>query len=134
MLALFLLSCARNVETMDSEYSALDSGSCLPNVFVSPTEFHFGVEAGTSETGSVTVTNLGCSTLRLDGLTLADPDQPWALIAVGSILVPSEMSTSFDVVFSPVEVGEFNTTARMETNDPDAPTTSVLLFGVAIGG
>ncbi len=108
--------------------------SCASSIALSPAEFHFGLEVGQSDQEKVTISNLGCATLNINNLTLADPDQPYALGALGSILLPPDASTTFTVTFAPTEVGEFNTAIHVESNDPDSPITSVLVYGAAIEG
>ncbi len=127
LLSSLLLAC-----DAPESYYAQGYSDCESNLFVSPTEFHFGLDAGHTDQETVTLTNLGCGTLNVDDLWLADPDQPYTLSAPGSILLPEDGSTTFSVTFAPTEVGEFNTAILVETNDPDSPSTSVLLSGVAI--
>lgn len=122
-------------ETVDSSGDDTPKDTdCPANILVSPTEFHFGVDVGQTDQETVTLSNEGCDTLNTDDLSLADPEQPFTLGALGSILLPPGASTTFTVTFAPTEVGEFNTSLLIESNDPDEPSATVSLYGVAIDG
>jgi hypothetical protein len=106
-------------------------------LYTSASSLNFGlVEAGfTSDTSSITINNIGSSTLTLSGISHAQssftllnlPSFPANLNAFDSITVR--------IVFHPTVHGTVNDTIAIASNDPSSPVTRIALRakGIVIG-
>jgi PGF-pre-PGF domain-containing protein len=111
------------------------TGRIAPVVDVDPANLTFGqVTVGSTETASVTVSNVGTAPLSVDNLILAgsDPGQ----FAIDSSSVPTTLApgenTTIEMAFEPTSGGAKTARLDIETNDTDAPTTPVSLSGSGV--
>lgn len=111
----------------------LDSGP-HPRIHLDPEHIDFGAvdpDDDDEHVDVVTVTNAGEADLHIQNIELDDPDLPFAITAIQSVLVSPDNSTRFEVIFDPDSVGSWQGLVLIDTDDPDLPLAEVLLQGEA---
>ena len=104
-----------------------------PDIVVEPTAIDFGgVAVGDSVTETVTVSDVGDAALQIESLSLADPDAPFAVSAITSVLVPVQGSATFTVTFAPLASSAAPSAVQLVSNDPDEPIVEIALVGEPI--
>ncbi|MCB9763471.1 MAG: choice-of-anchor D domain-containing protein [Alphaproteobacteria bacterium] len=107
----------------------------VPDIAVNPLEIDFGplaVGDGASLSEVVTITNEGEGDLHIQAITLEDPETPFEVGAIGSVLVPPGQATTFVVTFSPETAASNSGTVLVQSDDPDESVVEVLLLGDGI--
>lgn len=131
-LALLFSACAPVHETGGSGEQVWDT-RCRTDLEVSPEELDFGtVPVGPiSPSATVTLTATPCWEVAIWDLELQDPDAPFLLGRVGTVIIPAGQGTSFDVRFEPV-VGAWATKVLIDSSDWEEPTHTVVLRGEGV--
>jgi hypothetical protein len=105
-----------------------------PQITVSPANIDFGnVEAGTSSSPhSVTIRSVGSENLTVSGIS--DPGSPFSLSSLPTlpVVIPPGGTETFEVTFSPLTAGVFNSTITVTSDDPSDPTKDVTLTGEGV--
>ncbi len=132
---LALAACSENsLVTKDGTIDDVDDSSA-PDIVVSPESHDFdalSVDGVTTQTQEFTITNEGDASLQLTSVELDDPNAPFSLSALGTVLVEPGGSTAFSVTFQPITAEEVSATVFVQSNDPDEPNVPVALTGSGI--
>lgn len=102
---------------------ALAGTGVQPALQVSPTSIDFGtVNVGSRASASVSLTNIGCSTLTIASIALTKADTGFSLDTSGtsSPLAPGS-STMFSVTFSPLAGGPVDNSVAIVSDAPSSP-------------
>jgi Abnormal spindle-like microcephaly-assoc'd, ASPM-SPD-2-Hydin len=106
------------------------SGSSSPQLSTSPTHDFGNVTLNTVATGALTLTNSGASNLTVSSISVTG-----AGFAAGRLKLPAKISAGgnviLDITFSPKTAGNYSGSVSIASDDPDNPTTTVNLTGVA---
>lgn len=107
-----------------------------PDIRVTPCDYDFGaVPIGESAEVKMKIEEVGGGSLALGGITTEEPDGPYFLDPVGSVLLPSGSRTSFVVHFAPEPGTPVQARLRnylyIDSNDPDEPRVYCKLSGQA---
>ena len=113
----------------------------VPSISVTPanTTFQGVVNAGATASKTVTITNLGGASLVIpaSGITLAgtSPGQ-FSLTSVPTLplTIPTGQSATVGIALVPTVAGPSSATLQIASNDPNNPTTTVKLSGLAFAG
>ena len=135
MTLLALLACTDYNIQGTTEATDQITDDRAPDILVTPLEIDFGalaVRDAAQATEIVTITNEGEGDLHLTGISTSDPDAPFDLLPVGSVLVPPGQSTDFAVTFAPETAQTYTASVLIDSDDPDEPTVEVVLFGDGI--
>ena len=135
MTLLALLACTDYNIQGTSEATDQITDDRVPDIVVTPMNIDFGaleVGSGAQATEIVTISNEGEGDLHLTGISINDPDAPYSLLPVSSVLVPPGQSADFGVVFAPETALSYPAVAYIESDDPDEPTVEVTLNGDGI--
>lgn len=99
--------------------------SGAPDITVSPALLSVSLEPGGTTSRTLTIGNVGATDLAWS--LVEDPDEDWLSVAPTSDTVPQSGNTNVTVGFSAVglTVGNYNTTLRISSNDPDESPTNV---------
>lgn len=109
-------------DTGDSGDSGDDSDACA---MVDPTSIDFGsLPVASADMQRVTVTNCGAGTLNISALSLATGDA-FRIGNLGAIVLPSGLSTVFDVTFQPPLATDWADTVSLFANDADNPEITI---------
>ena len=84
------------------------------------------------QTEVITISNSCTGDLEIYDLALQNPDYPFNLGTIGTVLVPSMSSTDFTVTFEPPTSSAWNTKILIDSNDPETPTATVDLYGEGV--
>jgi hypothetical protein len=91
-------------------------------LFDGPNTLDFGLAAaGSSSTKTVTIRSTGTAPLTDLAVTRTSDGTPadFAIGTLGATTVPRDMSTAFDITFSPAAAGVRNATLQIASNDPE---------------
>lgn len=128
-----LVGCNEYGIVEDPDNIGVIDDNLVPDIEVDPASIAFGqVEAGLSVTEVVNVYNNGEGDLHILDIVLDDPEAPYDIGAIGSILVPPGSSTNFSVTFNPETAMNNNAKVLIDSDDPDEPTVEVALIGDGI--
>ena len=104
-----------------------------PDIAVSPTAIDFGqITLGANAATTVTIHNNGSADLTVSAIS--DPGGAFALTnlpTLTAIICPGN-TTTFDVTFSPAEIGATAASVNISSNDPDSPIVEIQLTGEGI--
>lgn len=106
----------------------------VPDIEVTPTEVDFGALPVTADgsTQVINVSNVGLGDLHILSVEMEDPTSPFEIGAIGTVLLPSTLSTTFTVSFYPETASSNTGTVLIQSDDPDEPVTEVVLMGDGI--
>ncbi|MEK6289067.1 MAG: choice-of-anchor D domain-containing protein [Acidobacteriota bacterium] len=102
-----------------------------PVIVVAPTSIDFGsVRVTQSDTKTITITNAGAANLILSGIS--DPGGPFSIVNKPALplTIPSTGSVTLSVRFAPTSAGVANGSFTIQSNDPNAPVSTVSLSGI----
>lgn len=105
-----------------------------PSAGIAPPQVNFGkVKVGSAAPGAFTVSSLSRASVQVNAITLEDGSAPGgaSAFALGEIptIVEGLQETTVNLTFAPDGVKAFEALAKVETNDPENPTLTVLLSG-----
>lgn len=130
-----LAACSENtLVTKDGTIDDVDDSSA-PDIVVTPESHDFSslaVDGVTTATQEFTVANEGDASLQITSVELDDPNAPFTLSALGSVLVEPGGTTAFSVTFQPLTAEPVSATVYVSSNDPDEPNVPVALTGSGI--
>ena len=107
------------------------AGTGTPQISV-PTAFDFGnVTIGTDQIWNMNINNTGSGDLIIDGLDFQD-NSAFSTSASFPITIEPGENETIAVVFEPTEIGFYDETALLETNDPAALTVEISLSGIGL--
>ena len=114
--------------------------SATPEMSVSPSAVDFGeVLVGAPNSVNVTITNTGGVDLELTGISIAPPENDFDIPLLSSGLPPAFPVTiapgnavSFNVTYTPSELGVDEDKVKISTNDPLNPVVEVPLDGEGV--
>lgn len=127
-LLLFALAACGPEETSDG----IPSADGAPHLTLDPLLLDFGPVAVTDAAEhalEVTIGNTGDGDLHILNLEIEDPDAPFSLTGIGSVLVPPGGSGRFEVVFDPVTAEVSNSHVIIASDDPENPAVSLFVGG-----
>ncbi|MCB9791995.1 MAG: choice-of-anchor D domain-containing protein [Alphaproteobacteria bacterium] len=104
----------------------------VPDIEVDREIIDFGalsVGDGGSLSEVVSVSNVGDADLHIRFIELSDPDAPYTVGAVDSVLVPPGQATTFIVTFTPETAALSPASVLITSDDPDEVVTEVRLLG-----
>jgi hypothetical protein len=105
-----------------------------PVIVVDPTSIDFGsVRVTQSDSRKITIKNTGGSDLIVS--SISDPDGAFAIVNKPALplTIASMQSITLTVRFSPLFTGSVSSSFNIQSNDPNAPLTTVNLTGVGAG-
>ena len=109
--------------------------SGAPDIEVDPGAIEFGaveVNENVEQVEVVTISNVGEAPLHINNIELENPESPFSISAIQSVMISPGQYTQFEVTFEP-GTAEANTTyILIDSDDPDTPTAEVLLSGEGI--
>ncbi|GEM_PF-5230790 len=102
-----------------------------PVITVAPERLEFGtISIGVEKESAFEIRNTGNATLEIQRIILMGTDaSSYRLVDQGSTSIASNSATIVRVAFEPGSSGEKNANLRIDSNDPDNPTTGVVLHG-----
>lgn len=121
----------------------LEGEGVAPEVNVSPTSLRFNdvtINTGrrsstvTGETKTITIKNTGDQTLRFTTESLCSEFTLSRTSTRGGSSVEPNASVTVSVTFKPKQVGRYECTLLVKTNDPQEPVVRVTLSGKAVAG
>ena len=88
-----------------------------PDIEVTPTEVDFGALPVTADgsTQIINVSNVGLGDLHILSVEMEDPTSPFEIGAIGTVLLPSTLSTTFTVSFYPETASSNTGTVLIQT-------------------
>lgn len=105
----------------------------VPDISVSTTLVAFGsVDVGTSDTETVTVSNVGNANLSITMAITGTNANQFSVAPTSQTISPAG-SYGLVVTFSPTSTGAKSATLTITSNDPDEPTVNVALSGTGGG-
>ena len=126
-------ACTEYGITEDPKNVDVINNNSEPDIDVQPTELAFGqVDAGSESAEVVNILNTGDGDLFILNIALDDPEAPYDIGALGSVLVPPGQATSFLVTFSPDTSVSSSAKILVDSDDPDEPTVEIILSGDGI--
>lgn len=97
-----------------------------PEINVTPTTFSLGnVDIGNSASATITIENLGDATLTVSNVGVSTGTAEWSRSGFTSGTIAPAGSETFDVTFTPTDVGLENVTVLVFSDDADEPTVTV---------
>ena len=102
-----------------------------PVIVVAPTSIDFGsVRVTQSDTRTVTITNGGAANLIVS--SISDPGGPFTIVNKPALplTLQSNESVTLTVRFAPIFGGQANASFTIQSNDPNAPVSTVTLTGI----
>lgn len=133
--ALWLILAVVGCKDTDTDTDPGPTPRLEPYVEVSPPAVSFGpVEVGVDPVREqvVTLSNACEGDLEIYDMAIQNPDYPFSLGSLGTVLVPAGSSTEFTVSFDPPTSAAWNTKILIDTNDPETPTATVDLYGEGV--
>ncbi|WP_267643231.1 Ig-like domain-containing protein [Haloarchaeobius amylolyticus] len=109
-----------------------DSVTGPADISVAPDSVDFGaLPAGTTETATVTVANVGDENLSVTGATLSGPDADGYEITAGNttVVLGHGSSHTITVAYTPTRTGTADATLTVSSNDSDDSTVTISLTG-----
>jgi hypothetical protein len=104
-----------------------------PVIVVDPTSIDFGsVRVTQSDTRTVTITNGGAANLIVS--SIRDPGGPFTIVNKPALplTLQTTQSVTLSVRFAPVSTGRSNASFAIQSNDPNAPVSTVNLTGIGV--
>jgi hypothetical protein len=126
LLAVALAACSEN------NFEPLNTGvnGAGAKIQVTPNVLDFGMLAdGASLTKTFTVANVGSASLTVDEVNIDGPGSFTLLTDVAETTLDPDDSFTVDVAFTPEGDTENDATANVLSDDPDSPSTPVVLTG-----
>lgn len=105
-----------------------------PVIVVDPTSIDFGsVRVTQSDTKTITIKNAGSSDLVIS--SISDPEGAFAIVNKPALplTIASMQSITLTVRFLPFFTGSTSSSFNIQSNDPNAPVTTVGLTGIGVG-
>ena len=124
----------RNYYEGDGGIEDLDNGP-HPLILVDPDRVDFGtveVDDGVEHVEVVNVYNIGEADLHIQNLEVENPDHPFMITAIQSVLISPDESTSFEVIFQPEQEGSWQGVALLDSDDPTLPVLEIVLLGEGV--
>jgi archaellum component FlaF (FlaF/FlaG flagellin family) len=122
-----------NVET---EYVSLTGSSApagLSSIALFPESLNFGdVAEGDSSTQTITVSNLGSTSLRIFSITLSGDSGHFSQTNNCNQILPPKSNCKITARFSPTSEGRKDAEISVNSSDPAAPDVSSSLTGVGV--
>ena len=128
---LLLLACTAAKDSAPAE----EAPAPAADIDVNPTEVDFGqvvVDDTARHTETVTLTNVGDGPLEIYSVSLEDPDKPFTISDVGSVLVPPGQSTTITITYEPPTANADEADILIQSNDPDEEFSVVHLQGTGL--
>ncbi|MCB0266773.1 MAG: choice-of-anchor D domain-containing protein, partial [Calditrichaeota bacterium] len=104
-----------------------------PDIAVSPTAIDFGqITLGANAATTVTIHNNGSADLNVSAIS--DPGGAFAITNLPTLttLISPGNTATFDVTFSPAEIGATAASVNISSNDPDSPIVEIQLTGEGV--
>lgn len=130
-----LLACQEYEVNNSKDVLNGDNTNGEPDIDVNPTEIAFGqvmVNDTVAHTETVTLTNVGDGPLEIYNVSLEDPNKPFTISSLGSVLVPPGQSTTFTVTYEPLTANADEVDVLVQSNDPDEEFSIVHLQGTGL--
>ncbi|MEM7083661.1 MAG: choice-of-anchor D domain-containing protein [Pseudomonadota bacterium] len=119
---------------LNIDVSANGTAMLLPNINVAPLAIDFApaVLLGTSETETVTVSNLGTADLNITSITVSAGSADFTIMNNCGAMLATAASCTVDVTYTPSAAGNAMATLSIVSDDPDTPTADVALSGSGV--
>ncbi len=134
LLPLLLLSCDLPPPVECAE-GVVRSSDTHPDIVVDTALLDFGaIEVGddSEHVHTVTVRNRGAADLHIQEVGLADPDAPYLIRSIQSVLVPPGEASWFEVEYQPTTAAVDRARVVVDSDDPDTPSIEIPLLGEGI--
>ena len=121
-----------------TEYVSLTGSSAsagLSSIVLYPESLNFGdVAVGDSSTQTITVSNLGSTSLRIFSITLSGDSGHFSQANNCNQILPPKSNCKITARFSPTSEGRKDAEINVNSSDPAAPSVSASLTGVGTRG
>jgi archaellum component FlaF (FlaF/FlaG flagellin family) len=130
-----LITIQTNVIT---EYVTVTGSSAPPglsSLALYPQSLNFGnVAVGDSSTQTITVSNLGSTSLRISSISLSGDLEHFSQTNNCNQILPPNSNCKITARFSPTSEGRKDAEINLDSSDPAAPSMSASLTGVGVRG
>lgn len=128
LLALFAACAPVTPEIGEDPYA----DTSAPDIEVSAVVVDFGVvRAGDESTQVLTLRNVGTAELNMDRAVLQDPYGAFSVIGPAALALDPGEETELIVIFTTDTPGSKSASVLVPSDDPDEPTASITLVGMA---
>ncbi len=130
----YLWYCDNGAGGVDYLYKVDLGGGGTPEINVPTSSHNYGVVTiGSSETWNVIVQNIGIGDLVIQNVTFTGTGSTYlSCTSSFPITITSGNQVQLPLVYAPLDFGELDATASIESNDPVHPTVDLTLTGNAV--
>ena len=130
-----LITIQTNVITEYVTVTGSSAPSGLSSLALYPQSLNFAnVAVGDSSTQTITVSNLGSTSLRISSINLSGDLEHFSQTNNCNQILPPNSNCKITARFSPTSEGRKDAEINLDSSDPAAPSMSVSLTGVGVRG